>query len=107
MCIRDSFTTEAGQGQPQDARQVLQLAATTDDPTLAWTPLMADIKTLDWKFLDFNATLWVELWNNPTKPNLVEFSMQPAGDLQPTTMDFWLPKINTINLRLEPQPAKP
>ena len=91
-----TFLTGAGQGQPQDARQVLLQAVTTDDPTLAWTPLMGDIKTLHWKFLDFNATLWVDLWSGSAEPNLVEFSMQPAGDLQPTTMDFWLPKIEAV-----------
>jgi prepilin-type N-terminal cleavage/methylation domain-containing protein len=91
-----TFMTGAAQDQPQDARQVLLQAVTTNDPTLVWTPLMGDIKTLDWKFLDFNATLWVELWSGSAKPNLVEFSMQPAGDLQPTTMDFWLPKIEAV-----------
>jgi prepilin-type N-terminal cleavage/methylation domain-containing protein len=100
-----TFATGAGQGQPQDARQVLQQAVTTDDPTLAWTPLMGDIKTLDWKFLDFNQTLWLELWNSSAKPNLIEFSMQPAGDLQPTTMDFWLPKIDAVSLHIAPQPT--
>jgi hypothetical protein len=88
--------TEGTLDQPQDARQALLQAVTTNDPTLAWTPLLGDIKTLDWKFLDFNTTLWVELWGSTTKPNLVEFSMQPAGDLQPTTMDFWLPKIESV-----------
>jgi prepilin-type N-terminal cleavage/methylation domain-containing protein len=102
-----TFTTEAGPGQPQDARQALQRAVTTDDPTLAWTPLIGDIKTLDWKFQDFNVTQWVELWGSSTKPNLVEFSMQPAGDLQPTTMDFWLPKIETGSVTVEPQPKSP
>jgi type II secretory pathway pseudopilin PulG len=101
------FTTEAGQGQPQDARQVLQQAVTTDDPTLAWIPLMGDIKTLDWKFQDFNAILWVDLWNSSAKPNLVEFSMQPAGDLQPATMDFWLPKIDAASVTIAPQPKSP
>jgi hypothetical protein len=54
---------------------------------------VGDIKTLDWKFLDFNQTVWVDVWSSSTKPNLVEFTLQPADDLQPTTMDFWLPKI--------------
>jgi hypothetical protein len=102
-----TFMTEAGQGQPQDARQVLQLAVTTDDPTLVWTPLMGDLKTLDWKFLDFNQTLWVELWGSSSKPNLVEFSMQPAGDLQPVTMDFWLPKIAAASVTVAPPPPSP
>lgn len=91
-----NFETEGSATEPQDARQVLQTAASTDDPTLNWTPLMGDIKTLDWKFLDFNTTLWVEIWSSGTKPNLMELSMQIAGDLQPTTMDFWVPKISTV-----------
>ena len=41
------------------------------------------------------------------KPNLVEFSMQPAGDLQPTTMDFWIPKINPVSVHILPQAASP
>jgi prepilin-type N-terminal cleavage/methylation domain-containing protein len=100
-----TFETEADPTQPQDARQVLQQSMTTDDPTLVWTPLITDLKTLDWKFLDFNATLWVEIWSSTTKPNLAELSTQVAGDLQPTTMDFWLPKIDTINLNAARAPA--
>jgi len=99
--------TAAGPGQSQDARQVLQQAVTTNDPTLAWTPLIGDVKTLDWKFLDFNVTQWVDLWTGANKPNLVEFSMQTAGDLQPTTMDFWLPKIDAISLTTALQPPSP
>ena len=57
---------------------------------------MTDVKTLDWKFLDFNQTQWVELWSSGTKPNLVEFDMQPSGDLIGTTMDFWVPKIDPV-----------
>jgi hypothetical protein len=68
-----------------------------------WTPLIKDIKTIDWKFLDFNQTIWVELWSSGTNPNLVEFTMQPAGDLQPTTMDFWLPKISPVQLTVSQQ----
>jgi len=98
-----TFETSAGSDQPQDARQVLQLAASTDDPTLTWTPLMTDIKTLDWKFLDNNATQWVDLWSSTSQPNLVEFSVQPAGDLQLCTMDFWLPKIDTITVNVASQ----
>jgi len=101
-----TYTTTAGPNEPQDARQVLQQAATTDDPTMPWTPLMADIKTLDWKFLDFNATVWVELWSNTAKPNLVEFSLQPAGELQTTTMDFWLPNLSAVPLTA-PQSGAP
>jgi hypothetical protein len=100
-----TFTTEAGTDQPQDARQVLQQAVTTDDPTLVWSLLIGDLKTLDWKFQDLNVTDWVELWNSSNKPNLVEFSMQTAGDLQPATMDFWLPKIEAVSVSIARQAA--
>jgi prepilin-type N-terminal cleavage/methylation domain-containing protein len=86
-------------GAVQDARQILLQYVTTNDPSLTWTSLMTDIKTIDWKFLDFNQTQWVELWSSGTKPNLAEFSMQPAGDLQPTTMDFWIPKIDPVSIQ--------
>ena len=101
-----SLANVVANGQPQDARTTLQQLVTTDDPTLAWTPLIQDVKTLDWKFLDFNATVWVELWSSTTKPNLMEFSMQTAGDLQPSTMDFWLPKIQAASVGVSPQPGQ-
>jgi prepilin-type N-terminal cleavage/methylation domain-containing protein len=94
-------------GQLQDARQILQQAVTTDDPSLVWTLLIGDIKTLDWKFEQFNVTPWLDLWNSHPNPNLVEFSMQPAGESQPTTMDFWLPQITPISVHIAPQPASP
>lgn len=94
-------------GQAQDARQTLLQLVTTNDPSLVWTPLITDIKTLDWKFEQFNVTPWVDLWSSPPNPNLVEFTMQPAGELQPTTMDFWLPKIQPIAIHIAPQPANP
>jgi len=97
-----TFTTEAGPGQPQDARQVLQQAVTTNDPTLAWTSLIGDIKTLDWKFQGLNSD-WVTIWAGSSKPNLVEYSMQTAGDLQPTTMDFWIPNIEAASISIAPQ----
>ncbi len=95
-----SVSTSTATEQQQDARQVLQQSVTTDDPTLNWTPLVKYIKTLDWKFLDFNVTQWVELWSSSAKPNLMEFTLQPATDSQPTTIDFWLPKLDTINLNI-------
>jgi prepilin-type N-terminal cleavage/methylation domain-containing protein len=92
-----TFSTGASLDQGQDARQVLLQLVTADDPTLVWTPLITDLKTLDWKFQDVNVVQWVDLWTSTTKPNLVEFSMQIAGDLQPTTVDLWLPKIDTVS----------
>jgi prepilin-type N-terminal cleavage/methylation domain-containing protein len=92
-------------GLPQDARTSLQQIVTTDDPSANWSVLIRDVKTLDWKFQDFNVTQWVELWGSPSKPNLVEFTMQTAGDLQPTTMDFWIPKLEPISVQIAPPPS--
>ena len=94
-------------GQPQDPRPTLQQLVTADDPTLVWTLLIPDIKTLNWKFQDLNVTDWVTLWAGSSKPNLVEFSMQTAGDLQPTTIDFWIPKIEPVNVSIERKPKTP
>ena len=99
-----TYVTEAGQGQPQDARAVLNQSVTTDDPSLSWTKLIGDVKTTDWKFQDLNVTNWVEQWNIGTNPNLVEFTMQTGGDLQPTTMDFWIPKLNQVHVQIAAQP---
>ena len=102
-----TFATTAAPDQPQDARQALLQLVSTDDPSVSWTKLLGDIKTLDWKFQDLNVTDWVELWNASTNPNLIEFTMQPGGELLPITMDFWIPKLNRINLRLQNQPTTP
>jgi prepilin-type N-terminal cleavage/methylation domain-containing protein len=86
----------------QDARNVLVQLASTDDPSVNWTKLMTDLKTIDWKFQDPNITDWLEQWTESGNPNLVEFSMQVGGDDQPTTMDYWIPQLTAINLRIAP-----
>jgi prepilin-type N-terminal cleavage/methylation domain-containing protein len=101
-----NYAVDTSQDAPQDARQVLQQMVTSDDPTLVWTPLLADVKTLDWKFQDNNATDWVEIWNSGTKPNLIEFTLQAAADIQPVTMDFWLPPIQAPTLGAARQAAR-
>jgi prepilin-type N-terminal cleavage/methylation domain-containing protein len=89
------LTGDASPGQLQDARQALQAIVTGDEQSITWIPLLHDVKSLDWKFQDFGTGQWADLWNSSAaKPNLVEFSLQMAGDLQPATMDFWLPKID-------------
>jgi len=92
-------TSESGQ-QSQDARVTLTQSVTTDDPTLSWTSLIPDVKTLSWKFQDPQQVQWDTAWTASNTPNLVEFDMQGGGDLQATTMDFWVPKINPITVRI-------
>jgi prepilin-type N-terminal cleavage/methylation domain-containing protein len=92
-------TSEAGQ-QSQDARQTLTQSVTTDDPTLTWTTLLKDVKTMTWKFQDATQVQWDDTWTQSATPNLVEFDLQGGGDVQPTTMDFWVPKINPISVQI-------
>ena len=75
---------------------------TTDDPTLAWTPLITDSRRSTGNSWISTSTALGRSLEQSTKPNLVEFSMQPAGDLQPTTMDFWVPKIDPISVSIAP-----
>ncbi len=75
-----------------------------DDDTTSpfkWTPLIHDVKTLHWKFQDKDTSQWVEQWGQTNnKPGIVEFSMKIAGDLQPVTMDFWLPPLTQASVTL-------
>ena len=93
-------TSESGQ-QSQDARQSLAQLVTTDDPTLTWSTLLKDVKTLTWKFQDSALVQWDTVWTTTATPNLVEFDLQGGGDLQPTTMDIWVPKINPIAVHIQ------
>ena len=95
-----SFATDADAQNPQDARQVLMQAVTTDDPTLTWTPLIKDVKTMDWKFQDASLVQWDDTWTANATPNLIEFTLQPPGETQSTTMDFWVPKIKAISVHI-------
>ena len=97
-------TSETGQDS-QDARVTLTQSVTTDDPTLSWTTLIKDVKTLNWKFQDATLVQWDDTWTATATPNLVEFDLQGGGDVQPTTMDFWVPKINPIAVRIQSNPG--
>lgn len=77
---------------------------TKDDTSITWTPLLRDVKTVQWKFQDLDTAQWLDQWSNTsTKPNLIEFSLQLAGDTKPVTVDFWLPRISPVTLAAPPQ----
>ena len=92
-------------GTLPDARQTLQIMVSNNDPELAWTPLVKDLKDLSWKFEDQNATQWADLWIGNGKPSFIEFSVLPAGDLVAAKMDYWLPKVDPISLNIPPPPT--
>jgi hypothetical protein len=97
-----SYATSATGQESQDARVTLTQSVTTDDPTLSWTPLIKDVKTLTWKFQDATLVQWDTTWTTTATPNLVELDLLAGGDLQPTTLDIWVPKINPIQVRIQP-----
>jgi len=77
---------------------------TDEDPSLNWIPLIQDVKTIEWKFQEPNDPQWEDSWKNASaKPNLVELTIQLAGDLQPTVMDFWIPPIVPVTLTMSQQ----
>ncbi len=96
-----SFATSESSQESQDARVTLTQAVTTDDPTLTWTSLIPDVQTVSWKFQDATQVQWDTAWTASNTPNLIEFDMQGGGDRLPTTMDFWVPKINPISVHIE------
>jgi prepilin-type N-terminal cleavage/methylation domain-containing protein len=100
-----TYNVDTTSSTPQDARQNLDQLVTTDDPSLSWRVLITDVKTLDWKFQDFDLQQWMETWTTTPNPNMVELTLQGGGDLQPSVYDYWLPKIAAMNLRLAANPA--
>jgi prepilin-type N-terminal cleavage/methylation domain-containing protein len=62
-----------------------------DDPTLAWRPLVRDIKSADWRFLAFNTPQWLDTVAAVQKPAIVELTFQVGGAASPVTDDFWIP----------------
>jgi prepilin-type N-terminal cleavage/methylation domain-containing protein len=95
-----SFATTADATSPQDARQVLNQLVTTDDASLTWTPLVKDIKTLTWRFQDASLVQWDNIWLQANTPNLVELSLQVAGDPAPTVLDYWVPLIQPVQVHI-------
>jgi len=65
-----------------------------NDSGIVWKVLVKDVAHLSWKFLRFNNTTWDDTWADPLSvPTLVEFMVQQAADLKPSTMDFWIPRL--------------
>jgi type II secretory pathway component PulJ len=61
---------------------------------LAWTPLIRDVRSIDWKFQAAASPDWLNEWtSDSTRPNLIECTIQLAGDEQPTVMDFAVPRL--------------
>jgi prepilin-type N-terminal cleavage/methylation domain-containing protein len=110
--LRETTVTSIHDSHPNEESATftasLKSHVTKDDGSLNWTPLIRDIKTATWKFHDPNTDLWLDQWDNAgAKPNLVELSLQLAGDLQPVTMDFWIPQLSPAILPNLSQNASP
>jgi len=77
-----------------------------DGEGVEWTSLLRDVRAVGWKFRETGSDQWVNVHASPSpEPNLVELTVQLAGDLQPTTMDFWIPHISAVPLSLAKSPA--
>jgi len=99
----------------QGKAEVFQNMILQDDASLTWVPLARDLKLFDWKFLPEGSTIWQDHWDvgmgifttgsntGPffPKPNLVELTLQNAADLQPVTLDLWLPKIEPVEVTVQ------
>lgn len=87
---------------PPTTGLAFEKAVTEDNPAISWRFLMGDIRTLNWKFQDPTTYQWADTWVIPQKPNMIELSLQLAGDMQSATMDFWLPNITPVSLNVPP-----
>jgi len=79
----------------------LVTAVQSDDATLPWVSLIRDVRLVGWRFQGQEGTPWMDNWNvanSSNNPSEVEFTLQLAGETQPTVMDFWI-------TTLQPAPA--
>jgi prepilin-type N-terminal cleavage/methylation domain-containing protein len=61
---------------------------------LVLIPLLKDVHTIKWRFRLLQAPDWQPDWTSQaSNPDLVECSVQLAGDDIPTTMDFSIPRL--------------
>jgi hypothetical protein len=75
---------------PEAPLSVFMGSVMNDDPSLTWRPLVRDLKSADWRFLQLNQTQWQDVAAG-TKPILAELTFQPASVTTPVTDDFWIP----------------
>ena len=96
--LRETGSFVSASGNLSSA-QMLAQEIIRDDSSVAWRPLIQDVQRIEWKFQGTGAPDWMSEWiTSAMKPNLVEFSLQLAGDLQPDVMNFWLPPVHTAVL---------
>jgi prepilin-type N-terminal cleavage/methylation domain-containing protein len=78
-----------GLAGPQPIAQFM-IQVQLDEPSLTWRTLVRDLKSADWRFLQYNQTQWQDIAAS-TKPILAELTFQPASVTAPVTDDFWIP----------------
>jgi prepilin-type N-terminal cleavage/methylation domain-containing protein len=91
-------------GDNLEAANLFNQAVTGNDDSLNWRELVRDVRLVGWKFMGVNATQWSDDWVlvSATKPNLIEFSIQVAGEQRPTVTDLWIPPIVDRQLLASP-----
>jgi type II secretory pathway component PulJ len=85
--------------KPVDATSLPAVTSFTQEleknvDALAWTSLIRDVRSIDWKFQSISSPDWLDQWtSDSTKPSLIECTIQLAGEEQPTIMDFPVPHL--------------
>ena len=61
---------------------------------LVFVPLLADVHTIKWQFRLAQSPNWLPEWTSTTSnPDVVECSVQLAGEDSPTVFDFSIPRL--------------
>ena len=61
---------------------------------LVFVPLLADVHAIKWKFRTAQSPDWLPEWTSTSSnPDLVECSVQLAGEDSPTVFDFQIPRL--------------
>jgi len=67
-------------------------ADTIAAPSLAWTPLVRNIREVKWRFYDHDQARWLERWEKEeSRPTLVELNLTFSESAIPFRGVFWIP----------------
>lgn len=66
----------------------------SSDDTSVWLPLLADVKSVQWRFLDPRSLTWLDDWTDAgTRPTLVELRLQYLDETTDQRYVFWVPPV--------------
>ena len=89
---KDDSSLRSGDALKSAELTKFQEQVLSEDPALAWRPLMRDIKSMGWRFRKQSGGNWADT-SVAGKPLVAELVFQAAGVKAAIVNDFWIPPL--------------